>query len=106
MLVTVAFIAGWCIVGGQPVVGALAGMYYPTDLRSTGIGWGLGIGRIGAIIGPILGGQLMAWQWTNRDIFMAASIPALISMTVVIVLQSVIKPRTAQPIGRPVTAQS
>jgi AAHS family 4-hydroxybenzoate transporter-like MFS transporter len=106
MLVTVVFIAGWCVIGGQPAVGALAGMYYPTDLRSTGIGWGLGMGRIGAIIGPVLGGQLMAWQWTNRDIFMVAAVPALISMTVVIILQSAIRPSKTQPIGRPATAQS
>jgi hypothetical protein len=48
----------------------------------------------------------MAWQWTNRDIFFVAAIPALISMTVVIILQSVIKPSGTQPVGRPATAQS
>jgi AAHS family 4-hydroxybenzoate transporter-like MFS transporter len=40
-----------------------------TYLRSTGIGWGLGIGRAGAILGPVLGGIAMGLNWSTRDIF-------------------------------------
>ncbi len=56
LLFVVVFVAGFCVVGCQPAVYALAATYYPTYLRSTGIGWGAGIGRIGAIIGPVLAG--------------------------------------------------
>ena len=73
MLVTVVFIAGSCVVGGQPTVNALSGTYYPTYLRSTGIGWGLGIGRAGAIVGPWLVGQFMAAKWSIHDIFYASA---------------------------------
>ncbi|PYR21984.1 MAG: hypothetical protein DMF94_06255 [Acidobacteria bacterium] len=76
-------IAGWCVVGGQPGINALAGTFYPTYLRSTGVGWGLGIGRAGAIVGPVLGGQFMALKWSTRDIFLAAAVPALISTVAV-----------------------
>lgn len=72
-------VAGFCIVGGQPAVNALAGTYYPTSLRSTGIGWALGIGRIGSVVGPVIGGQLIAMQWSNASLFVAAAVPALIS---------------------------
>ena len=58
---------------------ALSGAYYPTYIRSTGVGAGLGIGRIGAIVGPVIGGMFMAQHWPTRDIFMAAAIPATIS---------------------------
>jgi AAHS family 4-hydroxybenzoate transporter-like MFS transporter len=95
LLFAVVVVAGWCIIGGQPAVGALAGVYYPTDLRSTGIGWGLGIGRIGAIVGPVVGGQLMALRWTTREIFLAAAVPAFISMVVVVTLYRLMKPRAA-----------
>jgi AAHS family 4-hydroxybenzoate transporter-like MFS transporter len=78
-LFALVFTAGWCVVGGQPGINALAGTYYPTYLRSTGVGWGLGIGRAGAIVGPMLGAQFMALKWTTRDIFLAAAVPALIS---------------------------
>lgn len=79
MLYLVVFIVGSCVIGGQPTVNALSGSYYPTYLRSTGIGWGLGIGRIGAIVGPVLAGELMAFKWSTEAIFYAAAIPALIS---------------------------
>lgn len=78
-LFIVVFIAGWCVVGSQPGINAFEAEYYPTYLRSTGIGWGLGIGRAGAIVGPVLGGIAMDLRWPARDIFLAAALPALIS---------------------------
>jgi AAHS family 4-hydroxybenzoate transporter-like MFS transporter len=72
-------VAGFCIVGGQPAVNALAGSYYPTTLRSTGIGWSLGVGRIGSIVGPVLGGELIRMNWPNSTIFAIAAVPALLS---------------------------
>src|SRR5207249_615380 len=63
LLFAVVFIAGWCVVGGQPAMNSLAATYYPTALRSTGIGWCLGVGRIGAIIGPVVAGELLTLKW-------------------------------------------
>ena len=82
LLFTVVFLAGMGIVGGQAAMNALAATYYPTALRSTGIGWSLGIGRIGAIVGPVLAGQFMAMHWSNERLFFAAALPALISAIV------------------------
>ncbi|MCA1324941.1 MFS transporter [Herbaspirillum sp. alder98] len=79
LLFIAVVVAGFCVVGGQPAVNALAGTYYPTTLRSTGIGWALGIGRIGSVVGPVIGGQLIAMQWSNSSLFIAAAVPALIS---------------------------
>jgi len=79
LLFVVVFVAGWCVVGGQPGINAFAATYYPTYLRSTGVGWGLGIGRIGAIVGPILGGEFMRLKWSTEEMFLAAAIPALVS---------------------------
>ncbi|NMM25766.1 MAG: MFS transporter [Glaciimonas sp.] len=77
------FVTGFCIVGGQPAVNALAASYYPTTLRSTGIGWSLGVGRIGSIIGPVLGGELIRLNWPNSTIFIAVAIPAVVSALMV-----------------------
>jgi MFS transporter, AAHS family, 4-hydroxybenzoate transporter len=79
MLVAVVFIAGVCVVGGQAAINALAATYYPTELRSTGIGAGLGVGRIGAIIGPTLASVLLGYGWSARDLFLAAAVPPLIA---------------------------
>jgi AAHS family 4-hydroxybenzoate transporter-like MFS transporter len=80
------FAAGWCIPGAQPGVNALAGVYYPTDLRSTGIGWGLGIGRLGAIVGPLVGGVLIGRNWAIGDMFLLAALPAAVSAIAILEL--------------------
>jgi AAHS family 4-hydroxybenzoate transporter-like MFS transporter len=79
MLTTVVFIAGVCVTGGQAAINALAATYYPTELRSTGIGAGLGVGRMGAIIGPTLASMLLGHGWSARDLFLAAAVPPLIA---------------------------
>ena len=81
------FVAGFCIVGGQPAVNALAGTYYPTTLRSTGIGWSLGVGRIGSIVGPVLGGELIRLNWPNSTIFIVLAVPALVSAAMLALMQ-------------------
>jgi AAHS family 4-hydroxybenzoate transporter-like MFS transporter len=87
LLTAMVFIAGATVVGAQPSLNAMAGSFYPTHLRSTGVGWALGIGRAGSIVGPVLAGQFMALKWTTQDIFLALGIPALISMVAVFCLR-------------------
>jgi AAHS family 4-hydroxybenzoate transporter-like MFS transporter len=91
LLFAALFVAGWAVPGGQPGVNALAGVYYPTDIRSTGIGWGLGIGRVGAILGPLIGGAMMAHAWSTREVFAAAALPAAISAIAMIGLRHPIR---------------
>jgi AAHS family 4-hydroxybenzoate transporter-like MFS transporter len=79
LLFVVAFMAGLGIFAGQPGLNAFAATVYPTDIRSTGIGSGLGIGRFGAFLGPILAGELMRRHWSGQDLFHAAAIPAALS---------------------------
>ena len=70
------FFAGFCIVGGQNCSNATAATFYPTALRATGVGWAFGVGRIGSIIGPIIGGVLLAMHWAPQELFLVAAIPA------------------------------
>jgi len=73
-LVTMAiFAAGFCIVGGQIAANALAAGFYPTSVRATGVGWALGIGRVGSIVGPLVGGALLTMRWSAGEVFMAAA---------------------------------
>ena len=78
VLVTIAiFIAGFCIVGGQIAANALAAGYYPTSVRATGVGWALGVGRAGSIVGPLVGGVLLSLKWSAAEVFVAAATAAL-----------------------------
>jgi AAHS family 4-hydroxybenzoate transporter-like MFS transporter len=80
VLTAVVFVAGWCTIGAQPGLNALSATFYPPSLRSTGVGWGLGVGRLGAIAGPLIGGALLSRNWSGTDIFYAAAIPALLAV--------------------------
>jgi AAHS family 4-hydroxybenzoate transporter-like MFS transporter len=71
------FAAGFCIVGGQIAANALAAAFYPTAVRATGVGWALGIGRAGSIVGPLVGGALLTLKWSTGSVFMAAAAAAL-----------------------------
>jgi MFS transporter, AAHS family, 4-hydroxybenzoate transporter len=78
VFVTMAiFVSGFCIVGGQTAANALAAGFYPTSVRSTGVGWALGIGRVGSIVGPLVGGVLLTMKWSTASVFMCASVAAL-----------------------------
>jgi AAHS family 4-hydroxybenzoate transporter-like MFS transporter len=78
-LVLTVFGAGFCVVGGQIGANALTANSYPTPIRSTGVGWALGIGRIGSIIGPAVGGLLLSLRWPMRQIFLVGAAPLLIA---------------------------
>lgn len=93
LLTVVVFIAGFCVVGGQGAVNALAATFYPTQLRSTGVGSGLGVGRIGGIVGPYVAGALVGAGWAPKEIFYAAAVPAFISAVTMFSLRWVMKPQ-------------
>ena len=69
------FATGVCVVGGQTGSNALAAELYPTSIRSTGVGWSLGIGRIGSIVGPMLGAMLLSSRLEVRQVFWVAAVP-------------------------------
>jgi len=105
MLTVIVFVAGWGVIGGQPGVNALSATYYPTSLRTTGVGWGLGVGRIGAIVGPYIGGVLLGREWGAQQLFWAAAVPALIStVTMVALLFTMRLPSTTAAAQRPAPA--
>jgi AAHS family 4-hydroxybenzoate transporter-like MFS transporter len=70
------FAAGFCVVGGQIAANALTAGYYPTSVRATGVGWALGIGRVGSILGPLVAGVLIDAKWSTGALFMAAAAAA------------------------------
>jgi AAHS family 4-hydroxybenzoate transporter-like MFS transporter len=74
---TAIFCAGFTVVGGQIAANALAATYYPTAMRSTGVGWALGIGRVGSIVGPLLAGIMISNHVGVEALFAAAAVPAL-----------------------------
>ena len=54
LIMAAIFAAGFFVIGSQYCINPLAANYYPTMLRSTGVGWALGIGRIASIVDPVV----------------------------------------------------
>lgn len=64
----------------------LSGRMYPTLLRSTGVGWALGVGRVGSILGPVVGGLLIAAEWGPTEIFTSIVVPGLVAVLALVIL--------------------
>lgn len=91
LLFAVIFVAGFCIVGGQGALNALAAAFYPTDLRATGIGYALGMGRIGGIAGQPIAGALRDMGWLAPKLFLTAAAPAAVTAAAVFSLRRRVK---------------
>jgi AAHS family 4-hydroxybenzoate transporter-like MFS transporter len=78
-LVLVIFISGMTIIGSQTGANAACGKLYPARMRTTGLGWALGVGRLGGIAAPVLGGYLLHSGTPPRHIFLSACLFALIA---------------------------
>jgi MFS transporter, AAHS family, 4-hydroxybenzoate transporter len=79
VLCVVIFLAGMTIIGSQNGVNGACGKLYPARMRTSGIGWALGIGRLGGLVAPILGGYLLAIGLPPTRMFLVAGLFALIA---------------------------
>lgn len=97
LILGIAFALGILVQGAQAGLNALASEFYPTAIRSTGVGWALGIGRIGSIVGPILGGIMLSLHWNLQQIFLAGTTPALCAGLAVLAGARLRQARTVTP---------
>jgi len=79
LLAFAVFGTGFCVVGGQIGANALTATAYPTAIRATGVGWALGIGRIGSICGPLIGAALLSFHWEMRHVFLLSAVPVAVA---------------------------
>lgn len=79
ILFLLVFVAGATTIGTQILLYASVAQLYNLSVRSTGLGWASGVGRIGAIVGPTLGGVLLAQQLPLQQNFLIFAVPAAVS---------------------------
>ena len=77
--IVMAFGIGIGTVGAQNCNNGVAAKFYPTSIRATGVGWALAVGRIGSIVGPVVGGILLSTHVDIRTIFLFAAIPPVVA---------------------------
>jgi AAHS family 4-hydroxybenzoate transporter-like MFS transporter len=93
----VAFFAGFFTNGATVVEMAVAASVYPTAIRGTGLGWALGVGRIGTIVGPTLAGILLAMGIAIPKLFLLSAIPVAIGAVAAFVLTGIRRRQAATP---------
>lgn len=96
ILAGAVFAAGFGIIGCQTALNASAAMLYPSAFRPTGVGAALSVGRIGSIIGPLVGGALIAAGISTASMFFVPLLPlSLAVLAAVLLLARGINVRTA-----------
>lgn len=85
LLFALVFVAGATTIGTQILLYASVAQLYNLSVRSTGLGWASGVGRIGAIVGPTLGGVLLARELPLEQNFLIFAVPAALSALAMLV---------------------
>lgn len=96
VLALLMLVIGFCVAGGNGGTSVFASALYPTAIRSTGMGWALGIARFTQLLSPILGASMIALKWELSSFFYVMAIPALIA-AVSIVLAEKMRPKEVEP---------
>jgi AAHS family 4-hydroxybenzoate transporter-like MFS transporter len=101
LMVLAVFGAGFCVSGSQVGANALAAGYYPTASRATGVSWANGIGRIGSVLGSMIGGVMLSLNWGLPTVFAVVAIPAFIAGLAIFVMGKVRIPLVATAAAAP-----
>jgi AAHS family 4-hydroxybenzoate transporter-like MFS transporter len=91
LLLAMAFFSGCGIIGMQTALNASAGLIYPTDLRANGVGYALGVGRVGSIAGPLLGSLLTKLEMPPKTFFYVTAIGPLLCAGSCVILLNVLR---------------
>lgn len=86
-VLALAFAMG--IMVGMLINGCIAGLYtlapasYAPQTRGTGVGWAIGIGRIGAILAPLAAGALLDADWSPGQLYLGVGVVVLVAAAAV-----------------------
>ncbi|WP_321365376.1 MFS transporter [uncultured Desulfuromusa sp.] len=87
IVIVVSIITGMLVNGGNSSLMGMASAVYPSEIRATGIGWAYGLGKIGSLVAPVIGGLYLSQNWSVFKICAINGSSALVIAVVVIFLQ-------------------
>lgn len=79
-------VIGFLVQGGFGGLYAIAARIYPTEVKTTGVGWSIGIGRLGAVAGPAVGGVVISAGLSLFASFVLFAIPMLIAAALTLLI--------------------
>ena len=80
------FLVGLLVGAGASGSLALAALTYPTPIRSTGIGWAMGMGRFGQVLAPLLAAAAVAAGWTGTQLFLLFAVAPVLGALAILTL--------------------
>jgi AAHS family 4-hydroxybenzoate transporter-like MFS transporter len=99
LLLLMAFLSGCVVTGMQNALNAGAGLIYPTWLRANGVGYALGVGRIGSITGPLIGSLLARMEMPTSAYFYVTAVgPLCCAICSVLLLRALTHKRQQEPV--------
>jgi AAHS family 4-hydroxybenzoate transporter-like MFS transporter len=87
LLLIAVFGSGFFVLSTITALTAISAVLYPTAIRATGTGWAFGIGRLGAIAGPVLGGILIGLQLEVSELFLLLAVPLSVGAVASLLMQ-------------------
>ncbi|PLY07744.1 MAG: MFS transporter [Desulfuromonas sp.] len=87
IVIIVSIFTGMLVNGGNSSLMGLASAVYPAEARATGIGWAYGIGKIGSLVAPVIGGLYLSRNWSVFKICAVNGTSALVIAVIVVILQ-------------------
>ncbi|GGC12992.1 MFS transporter [Novosphingobium endophyticum] len=94
-LAGIAFVLGFTVGGASAGVMAIIATSYPTAIRATGLGWAIGIARIGSAVGPVAAGVLLQWGASAAEIFALLALPCAVAAFALLRLRAATQQRQA-----------
>jgi hypothetical protein len=94
MSYTLAFLIGVFVNACVAGLYAIAPVVYGSDVRATGVGWGIGIGRIGAIVSPLVAGGLLDAAWSPDQLYLGYGM-AFVLAAVIVSMHRIAGPQVA-----------
>jgi len=95
VLLAACFVAGFCVLGIQSGINVAGSLVYPTSLRANGSGWELGVGRVGSIIGPLVGALFVSLPVS--ELYMWSALPFLLGAGVCYAIYRLNEARLRRP---------
>lgn len=95
MLLATCFAAGFFATGAQLCTIAFGAAFYDTQVRATGVGWSMGVGRVGGVLGPVLGGLLIGAGVAAPTLFLLTAAVALCAAVAATLMGAFAEPTTS-----------
>jgi MFS transporter, AAHS family, 4-hydroxybenzoate transporter len=97
------FLVGLFVIGGHNGLHSIAGLFYPSAIRSNGAGWAISVAKLGSIAGPWIGGLLLGAHLDLHSIFLIAALPPVLFVVCILPLgiqhRRLIAEAAAAPVG-------